>query len=163
MKKDVDFVLTQHEFENVLDCSIQDITSRFAGIELTQGGGPRSDDTCTVHTILEGQHRGALLLWADTALLIRVAQKVMGSETVTPRDVEDVATEYFNVICGRVAAGIFQASRVSSRFCSPSFRTGRYLPEEEAPCRCALHYSGGDEGIQIAYVGPFSPENAQTA
>ena len=94
------FVLMKQELKHVLNCSIQDVTSRFAGIELTEGDAALSDDICTVHTILEGNCRGALLLCADTALLTRVAQKIMGSENVTLRDIEDVATEYFNVICG---------------------------------------------------------------
>ena len=158
------FVLMKQELKHVLNCSIQDVTSRFAGIELTEGDAALSDDICTVHTILEGNCRGALLLCADTALLTRVAQKIMGSENVTLRDIEDVATEYFNVICGRVVAGIFQTTRVSSRFQIPRFLTGRYLPEERASCQCVLNYNGGNnERMQFSYVGLHAPKESQSA
>lgn len=157
-------MLMRQELEHVLAYAIQDITSRFAGIELAARDAALSDDICTVHTILEGKCRGALLLYADTALLTRVTQKIMGSEVVTRKDIEDVATEYFNVICGRVVAGIFQATRVSSRFQSPRFRTGRYLPEERTSCQCVLNYDGGNnECIQFTYVGLCSSQEPQPA
>ena len=157
-------MLRKQELEQVLNCSIQDTTSRFAGIKLIKGNAALSDDICTVHTILEGRHRGALLLWADRTLLTRLAQRIIGSEKVTPGDVEDVAKEYFNVICGRVAAGIFQATRVPSRFQIPRFRAGRYHPQEGAPCQCVLNYDSVNHGrIQFAYVSLQPPRETRSA
>lgn len=148
----------KHELQAILNCSIQDITSRFAGIQLLEEDTALSDDICTVHTILEGGHPAALLLCADTALLTRLAKIIMRRENVTPQDVEDVATEYFNIICGRVAAGIFQTAHIPSRFQSPRFRTGRYLPESASACRCVLNYtSGNNERAQLIYMGLLSP------
>lgn len=129
---------------DVLNQCMREITSRFAGIDLLEQNGSLSNDICTVHTVLEGQHRAALLLCADTALLVKLAQNIMHSESVTQQDIEDVATEYFNVVCGRIAAGLFRSANISSRFQTPHFRAGRYVPEELTDCRCVLHYTDGN-------------------
>ena len=150
----------KHKLQTILNGSMRDITSRFAGIQLLEEPTALSDDICTVHTVLEGGRPAALLLCADTALLTRLARIIMHRENVTARDIEDVATEYFNIICGRIAAGIFQAAHVPSRFRSPCFRKGLYLPESDPDCRCVLHYtSGNKEGAHLIYMGLLSPDN----
>lgn len=130
--------------EGILNECMREITRRFAGIELQEKNSALSDDTCTVHTVLEGPHRAALLLCADTPLLIKLAQHIMHSQSVTQQDIEDVATEYFNVICGRIVAGLFQTTKVASRFQTPQFRPGCYLPEESTNSRYVLNYTDGD-------------------
>ena len=130
--------------ESILNQCMREITKRFAGIDLLEEEAALSDDICTVHTVLEGNQRAALLLSADTPLLIRLAQHIMHSQTVTQQDIEDVATEYFNVICGRIAAGLFQSANIASRFQTPKFFPGPYLPEESADCRCELNYTDGN-------------------
>lgn len=150
----------KHELQSILNHSIQDITSRFAGIQLQEENTTLSNDICTVHTVLEGSRPAALLLCADTALLTRLARSIMHRDVVTPRDIEDVATEYFNIICGRIAAGIFQAAHIPSRFQSPLFRTGLYLPESDPERQCVLHYTSGDnEGAHLIYMGLLPPDN----
>lgn len=154
----------KHELQSILNCSMQDITSRFAGIQLQEEKTALSDDICTVHTVLEGGPPAALLLCADTALLTRLAKIIMHRDAVTPRDIEDVATEYFNIICGRIAAGIFQVAHIPSRFQSPSFRTGLYLPESDPDRQCVLNYTSGDnEGAHLIYMGLLSPNNPPSA
>lgn len=129
---------------DVLNQCMREITHRFAGIDLLEKNASLSNDICTVHTVLEGPHRAVILLHADTALLVKLAQNIMHSESVTQQDIEDVATEYFNVVCGRIAAGLFQSANISSRFQTPRFRTGCYVPEEPTSCHCVLQYTGGD-------------------
>lgn len=152
------------ELKDVLNHSIQDTTNRFAGIQLVEQNAELSDDICTVHTMLEGNHRAALLLCADTALLTRLAQNILHSPKVTLQDVEDVAKEYLNIICGQVVAGLFQIARVTSRFQIPSFRTGLYLPEEEVPYQCVLNYDSGSHGrAHLICMGPFISDQSQSA
>lgn len=142
------------KIKQVLNQSMQDLTSTFAGIELSQDDSALSDDICTVHTMLEGNHQAFLVLCADTALLTRLAQNIMCQDEVTAQDIEDVATEYFNVICGGIAAGLFQVAHVSSRFQSPQFLTGRYIPEGDEACQYVLSYNGGNnEAMQLIYMG----------
>lgn len=152
--------VVHHELKRFMNQSMRETTSRFGGIELMEQDVILSDDVCTVHTTLEENGPSVLALYADTALLTRLAQNIMHSDVVTPQDVEDVAKEYFNVICGQFAAGLFRVAKVSSRFQIPSFCTGIYRPHEENVCRCALHYHGGDGGMCLIYMGP---DQLQTA
>ena len=152
------------ELKQVLNHSIQDTTSRYGGIQLMEQDVMLSNDICTVHTMLENAQRSALLLYADTALLTRLAQRILHSEEVTQQDVEDVAKEYLNIICGQVAAGLFRMAHISSRFESPSFRVGHYLPEGEVACRCELNYEGGhNECMRLLYMGPFQSDEVKPA
>ena len=155
--------IVHSELKNVLDRSIQDTTSRFAGIQLQEQDVELSDDICTVHTILEGEHSSALLLCADTTLLTRLAQNIMHSSEVTLQDIEDVAKEYLNIICGQVVAGLFRTARVTSRFQIPRFRVGGYLPKEQTACQCVLNYNGGEHGgIRLICMGPVIPDHSQS-
>lgn len=148
-------VLTQEQLQNVLDQAMREITNRITSIQPCERESVHSGDICTVHTALVGGQTAALVLCADTALLTRLAQHVMRTETVEQRDIEDVATEYFNIICGRVVAGLFQAAHISSRFHIPKFQCGRYRPEHTPSCQCVLNYiSGNDEGVQLIYSIP---------
>lgn len=142
------------KLQAILSGSLQDTTLRFAGIRIWEDVAAPSDDICTVHTILESSRPAALLLHADRALLTRLARAIMRQDILSPQDVEDVATEYFNIVCGRVVAGLFEATHMSACFQSPSFHLGRYLPQTASACRCVLNYAGGDnERMQLIYLG----------
>ena len=110
---------------------MQDVTRRYGGIELTERQAPLTEDICTVHTVMEGDCRADLFLCADTSLLARLARNIMCQDTVTGQDIADVATEYFNVVCGRISSLLFQPGHKAPRFQAPCFHTGRYLPERE--------------------------------
>lgn len=154
---------TSREFRQSVNQSMQDITRRFAGIELTETEQPLSEDTCTIHTVLEGECRADLLLCADTALLIRLARNIMCRDTVTAQDIEDVATEYFNVVCGRIARLIVQPPHSNSRFRIPRFHPGRYLPECDAASRWSIGYNNPEnEGMKLIYMGPPSGGNPRS-
>ena len=144
----------EQKLQDILSSSLQDTTIRFAGIRIWEDEAAPSDDICTVHTVLEARRPAALLLHADRAFLVRLAQAIMHQSVLSTRDVEDVATEYFNIVCGRVVAGLFEADHVSACFQSPCFKPGRYLPQTDSTCRCILSYAGGDhERMQLIYLG----------
>lgn len=143
------------EFRRSLSLSMQEITRRFAGIELTEGAPSLAPDVCTVHAALEGECRADLLLCADTALFTRLARSIIGCETVTGQDIEDVATEYFNVICGHVTALLFQTAHLSSRFQIPRFHTGCPAPRFDCDRRWAIGYnSPHNESLYLVCVAP---------
>ena len=145
----------QHDLRSVLNHSMQDITTRFAGIQLLEQDTSLSNDVCTVHTTWEGGHRATLVLRADRSLLTRLAQAIMHAEAVTAQDIEDVSTEYFNIICGRIAGRLFQTAHISSRFQIPRFYPGSYLPDEDCGCRCELNYiSDQQESVQLVFMKP---------
>lgn len=159
----VEFV--HQDLISILNGSLRETTSRFAGIQLCQQDGCLFNNVCTIHTVLEAPHRTALLLYADSALLLKLAQKIMHREEVSQRDIEDVATEYFNVVCGRIAAGLYRSAHIASRFQTPSFCAGCYLPAEEASCKYELSFKGeNDESVRLVCMGPLCgssnlPEN----
>lgn len=149
----------QQDLRSVLNHSIQDITTRFAGIQLLEQDTSLSSDVCTVHTTWEGGHRATLVLRADRALLTRLTQAIMHAEAVTPKDIEDVSTEYFNIICGRIAGRLFQTAHISSRFQIPRFYLGSYLPDEDSACRYVLNYTSDQrESVQLVFIKPVSHE-----
>lgn len=144
----------QQQLLHVLHTSIQDTTHRFAGISLSETSGSLSDDICTVHTTWEGDHKAVLLMRADRALLTRLTQNILHSNTVAPQDIEDVATEYFNIICGQVVSRFYQVSQTPSRFQVPRFHSGSYLPKDHIACRCVLNYTNSECGnVQLAFLG----------
>lgn len=152
------------ELQDALHQCVQDTTSRFGGIHLMRKDTPLSNDVCTVHTILEGNCRTAVALCADTALLVRLARNIMCQEQVSDLDVQDVAMEYFNVICGRITAVLYETARIASRFQAPRFHTGAYIPEALPASRCVLGYSGGaNENAQLIFLGLLAPDQAHPA
>lgn len=152
-----------HEFRQSLSRSMRDITRCYAGIELTENALPLAEDACTVHTVLEGDCRADLLLCADTALFARLARNIMCQEAVTTQDIADVATEYFNVVCGRIIALLFQQGHGSPRFRIPCFHPGRYLPEGVPDCRWDIGYnSPHNESLHLVICVGAPPVGKQT-
>ncbi len=144
--------LTQTEIQDVLDQVMQDMTKRIGGICLCKRDTMLSSDMCTVYTTFEGSYRGSLILCADTTFLVRLARYVMQEETVDPDDFEDLVKEYFNVICGQIAAGLFRISHSPSRFRIPMFYMGRYIPIEEEGIQGVINYaSDHNEGAQLIH------------
>lgn len=144
--------LTQTEIQNVLDQVMQDMTKRIGGICLCKRDTILSSDMCTVYTTFEGSYHGTLILCADTTFLIRLARYVMQEDIVDPDDLEDLAKEYFNVICGQVVAGLYRISHCPSRFRIPVFYMGRYIPIEDGGAQYVINYaSDQNEGAQLIH------------
>lgn len=144
--------LTQAEIQNVLDQVMQDMTKRIGGICLCKRDTVLSSDMCTIYTTFEGSYRGALILCADTAFWARLARYVMQEDTVDPNDFEDLAKEYFNVVCGQIAAGLYRISHSPSRFRIPVFYMGRYIPIEDDGTQNVINYaSDQNEGAQLIH------------
>ena len=53
--------------------------------------------------------------------------------------------EYFNVLCGHIAARLFPDTKVAARFTVPAFYPGLYAPEGYAE-QVVLTYSSGGIG-----------------
>ncbi len=133
--------LHPEELQKILDNVMQNITNRFTCIQLSQEDAPPSGQVCSVHSTFDGDCHGTLVLFADLNLMTRLAQVFLQEESVTPQDVEDCAKEYFNIICGQVVAGLFQAAHLTSRFNIPSFQQGKYLPDGQSDPLCVLNYT----------------------
>ena len=143
--------MTKEMLEQILDQALQDVTERTAGVRLRQGDQPPGEDLCTVHITFDQGFDTSLTLCADTSLLSRMAGNAFHEENVTPDDLEEFSKEYFNVLCGKIAAAIFRTTQASAHFGSPVFYQGRYEPEGQE-IQFILTYSDGQrEGAQLIH------------
>ena len=80
-------------------------------------------------------------------------------ESVSPEDLEEFSKEYFNVLCGRIAAAMFKATQVPAHFAPPVFYHGRYEPEGQE-IQFMLTYSDEySKGAQFIHHVPCSGPN----
>ena len=61
-------------------------------------------------------------------MLARLTRNMMQEEEITQADLEDFTKEYFNVLCGQIAAKLFHETKVASRFGLPDFYYGTFEP-----------------------------------
>lgn len=141
----MDTAIPEKRLREGLDQLIREVTEESAGILLVPGEAAPGDDICTVHIGFRKGFHSSLSLRADTALLTCLAQSMLGVEQVTPQDLEDVAKEYFNVLCGHIAAALYRATRVAARFSVPAFYRGSYSPEGHKE-QFVLNYTSGQKG-----------------
>ena len=138
----------------VLDQVMRDITWQTAGIELQPSSDGPEEPLCTVYIAFVKDFQTSLSLCAETSLFTRLAQCMMMTDQVLPEDVEAVAMEYFNVLCGHIAARLFPDTRVAARFTVPAFYPGLYAPEGYAE-QVVLTYSS--DGIGRARLACHVP------
>ena len=152
----MDTIVTQAELEKLFDETLQEVTRRVGGIRLQQEGGdlPPEGEVYTVYVKFDRGVRSSLCLSADKSMFLRLTRFMMRREDVTRQDIEDFAKEYFNVVCGHIAAKLFQKTQVSSRFSVPGFCSGHYRPEDHEE-GFVLSYSGDrSEGAQLVHLVP---------
>lgn len=157
----MDTAMPEEKLREVLDQIARKVTEDSAGIRLVQGEPVPGGDLCTVHISFCQGFRSSLSLRADTVMLTRLTQSMLEEENVTPQDLEDVAKEYFNVLCGHIAAALYRATRVVARFSVPSFHRGTYSPEDHKE-QFVLSYAGDREGTAqlVHHVPAAKGQNA---
>ena len=84
-------------------------------------------------------------------MFVRLTRGMMQREDVTDRDVEDFTKEYFNVLCGKVAGAMFQATQVPAHFGPPAFYHGRYEPEGREAQFVLTYCDEHSEGAQLIH------------
>lgn len=125
----MDTALPQDRLRELLDDTLRRVTQTVATIRLGLGQSPPGEGLHTVYITFAEGFRSGLALCAPMSLFIRLAQDILCTEKVAPRDVEDVAKEYFNVVCGHVAAELYRLTKRSARLHLPAFCAGSYIPE----------------------------------
>lgn len=155
--------MTQEELERILDQAVQEVTERTAGVRLHQEDLPPGEDLCTVHITFDQGFHTSLTLCADTSLLSRMACNSFHEESVTPEDLEEFSKEYFNVLCGRIARAMFQATQVPAHFNPPTFHSGRYEPEGQEIQFVLTYASGQRDGAQLIHHVPCSSEDGASS
>ena len=146
--------MSQEKLSELLDKAVQEVTERTAGVRLHPGGGTLGENLCTVHITFNKGFHTSLSLCADIELLSRMARNAMGERKLSQQDLEDFCKEYFNILCGKIAATLFRMTRIPARFSVPDFYCGRYAPEgHQAQFR--LTYTGEQhEGAQLTHHIP---------
>ena len=139
----MDTAMTQEELEEMLDRAVREVTEQTAGVRLQPGGELLGKDLCTVHISFRRGFRTSLTLCADTALLARMARNALGEEALTDQDLEDFGKEYFNILCGKIAA----------------FYRGRYAPENHQAQFMLTYANEHQEGAQLTHHVPRSGED----
>jgi len=137
--------MSEKRLREILDRITRDVTQECAGIRLAEGGSGPEGELWTVYTGFRRGFHSSLSLRADKRMLTRLAQSMLRTEKVTPQDLEDVAKEYLNVLCGHITRAMYQATNVASRFGVPSFHPGRFSPQGQKE-QFALNYIDGRNG-----------------
>ena len=148
--------MTKEGLEQILDQALQDVTERTAGVRLNQGDQAPGEDICTVHITFDKGFNTSLTLCADTNLLCRMAQNSFREDEVTPEDLEEFSKEYLNVLCGKIAGAMYQATQVSAHFGQPTFYHGRYEPEGQEVQFVLTYSDEHSEGAQLIHHVPSS-------
>lgn len=154
----MDSAMTQSELEEMLDRAVREVTEQTAGVRLCPGGGVLSEDLFTVHISFQKGFHTSLTLCADTALLTRMAQNALGEEQLSAQDLEDFGKEYFNILCGNIAAILFRNTKVPARFSVPEFYRGRYAPENHRVQFMLIYTNEQREGAQLIHHVPQDRE-----
>lgn len=156
----MDTAMTQKELEELLDQAVREVTERAAGVRLYRSGDMLGEDLCTVHISFNKGFNTSLTLCADTALLTRMARNALKEDELTPQDLEDFGKEYFNILCGKIAAALFRNTKVPARFGVPVFYHGRYTPEGHRVQFMLTYASEYQEGAQLMHHVPQLRESA---
>ena len=154
----MDKTIPEEKLREGLDRIIREVTEASAGISLIRGETEPGEHICTVHIGFRRGFRSSLSLRADAALFVRLARSMLGETQITAQDLEDVAKEYFNVLCGHIAAALYKATRVSARFSVPSFHWGNYSPEGHTEQFVIRYSSGSNEAAELVHHVPTPQE-----
>ena len=150
----MDTVVPQEGLKEIFDQITRGVTQQAAGISLHEGNVKPTGEMYTVYATFERGLRTSVSMCAEASLFARLTKYMMQEEEITHQDVEDFSKEYFNMLCGQIAARLYQVTKVASRFGIPSFHHGRYVPEG-----CGEHFeltytSDGNENAELTCLEP---------
>ena len=136
--------ISQEELKDVLDQVIREVTEKVAGIRIYEGEVSPGEDLWTVYATCEGGLHFTLSLCSEAYVFTRLTRHIMQEKNVTGQNVEEFTKDYFSVLCGNIAARLFQITRVASHFGAPVFSRGCARPK------------GGQRDFVLSY---FSEQN----
>ena len=146
--------MSQQELADLLDRAVREVTEQTAGVQLYPGGETPEENLCTVHITFSRGFHTSLTLCADTGLLLRMAQNALEEEELTQQDIEDFCKEYFNILCGKIAAILFRTTSIPARFSVPAFYHGRYTPENHQTQFMLTYVDEQKKSVQLTHHVP---------
>ena len=109
------------------DALLREILEQLAGIRLTRcpprtpkGAGPPMDG---VYGKVDGAYQMQLLFRAEPRIFQRLACRMIGAPAKDTQEVQEYATEFANVLCGRFISEIYRATKVPARFYPTQYET----------------------------------------
>ena len=147
-------VIARERLTEIFDWAVREITSQTVGITLAPGGAAPAGELYTVHIMFDDHFGTSLCFCAERALFIRLAQCMIMEEDVSPQDMEAVAMEYLNILCGHIAARLFPAAKTPVRFSVPAFYPGRYVPEGHVEYIVLTYSDDQKEKAQLIHCVP---------
>lgn len=149
-------VLPRNHLVEIFDRVVREITPQTAGIHLYPGETKPENELYTAYIAFSKDLHTSLSLCAELSFFIRLTQCMIMEENVTPQDVEAVAKEYHNVLCGHIVAQLFPTTKISARFSIPAFYRGRYHPEDFSDYITLTYLSDKNEHVQLIHHVPVS-------
>ncbi|MBD5459833.1 MAG: chemotaxis protein CheX [Lachnospiraceae bacterium] len=147
----MDTGLSQEKLREILDRVMRNVTEKESGILLHQEKDPPRGDLYTVYIVFDKGFRHSVSMCAEENMFKRIARHMMQEERVEPQDVEDCAKEYCNVLCGHIAAELYRATKVASRFGLPVFGRGNCQPQNHRKQFEISYSSDRNEWIQLIH------------
>lgn len=154
--------MAQKDLEEMLDRAVREVTKQTAGVQFCCDAGELGEDLCTVHISFNKGFHTSLSLCADTALLVRMAHNFL-EEAPTEQDLEDFCKEYFNVLCGKIAAALFRHTEIPARFSVPKFYRGRYAPEDHRKQFVLTYVDENRHSAHLTHYVPWDREGMEAA
>lgn len=144
-------VMPQKGLEDIFDEITREVTECAGGISLFRGESCLTGKLCTVSVAFVRGFHTCVSFCAEEPLFTRLTQYMMQNTEVTPQDVEDFTKEYFNVLCGHIAARLFRETKISSRFGVPVFYQGCYIPDGHGDYFAINYTSDRNENAQLMH------------
>lgn len=155
----MDTAMTQDELKEMLDGIVREVTEQTAGVTLLPGGELQGERLCTVYITFNKGFHTSLTLCSDVALLVRMARNALELEEPSSQELEDFCKEYFNILCGKIAAVLFRNTKVPARFSVPTFYRGRFTPEDHQTQFVLTYADEHRDGIQLIHHVPRTRED----
>ena len=147
-------IISRDRLTEIFDGVIREITRQVVGVNLSPGELSSAGERYTVYIKLDDHLGTGLSFCAERAVFIRVAQCMIMEEDISSEDMEAVAQEYLNILCGHIAARLFPATKTPVRFSVPAFYPGRYVPEGYAEHIVLTYTSDQQESAQLIHCVP---------
>ncbi len=154
----MNLTMPRENLEEIFDQIIREITKQAVGIELHRSKNALDGELFTVYIAFEKGFRTSLSLCAERSVFVQFARYMMQQEDIGYQDMEAVAKEYFNVLCGHIAARLFQKVKIPARFSVPAFYVGRYAPKDYSEHIVLTYSSSENENVQLVHYVPLGEQ-----
>lgn len=115
---------------NLLVCEIME---KMSGIHLEHAPPPEEANRTmdAVLGVMDGTYPMKLQFRAEPSLFCRLARNIMGEEPQDAQEIQEYATEFFNVLCGRFISELYYATQSPVRLYPPQYKTAPHVTSLE--------------------------------